>query len=147
MPDDDLYRAQRKGRMGSGACVGKLRYQRIAEKTCGKTACPAVQVAGLDLIGLIHKTVSRVNHVGECEVGPVQVFVLKINLHSHTDVAGKVQGNVQRFKNKLSETWEELPYMLLTSSETGKGRDEVLQFIEEINNLYNSSNKSNQHEI
>lgn len=60
--------------------------------------------------------------------------------------ASKVQGNVQRFKNKLMETWEELPFMLLTSSETGKGRDEVLQYIEEINTNY-SSNKQFKNEI
>lgn len=32
----------------------------------------------------------------------------------------------------LSEQWEELPPMFATSSQTGKGRDEVLDYIEQI---------------
>jgi GTP-binding protein len=45
----------------------------------------------------------------------------------------KTQGTVNAYKKKLSETWEELPPMFLTSSEEKKGRDEILDFIESIN--------------
>ncbi len=45
----------------------------------------------------------------------------------------KVDSNVARFKRKLKESWETLPTMFLTSSETSKGRDELLGFIEEVN--------------
>lgn len=41
--------------------------------------------------------------------------------------------NVQRFLNKLSEEWEELPPHFVTSSKDGKGRDEVLAYIRTIN--------------
>ncbi|MBQ7150267.1 MAG: YihA family ribosome biogenesis GTP-binding protein, partial [Prevotella sp.] len=35
---------------------------------------------------------------------------------------------------KLLETWEELPPMFITSSEKKDGRDDVLNYIEQINN-------------
>lgn len=38
------------------------------------------------------------------------------------------------YGKKLSETWEELPPMFLTSSEKKDGRDDVLNYIEQINN-------------
>lgn len=38
--------------------------------------------------------------------------------------------NVKTYTQKLSEEWEELPPLFLTSSEKGKGRDEILGFIE-----------------
>ena len=41
--------------------------------------------------------------------------------------------NVTAFKKALSEEWEELPFMLLTSSATGYGRDKVLDHIDSIN--------------
>ena len=37
--------------------------------------------------------------------------------------------NVGRYREVLSEQWEELPPMLVTSSERGTGRDELLEFI------------------
>ena len=40
---------------------------------------------------------------------------------------------VEAYKNKLLETWEELPPMFLTSAEKKQGRDEVLDYIEQIN--------------
>lgn len=45
----------------------------------------------------------------------------------------KVQANVARFKRKLKESWEELPTMFLSSSEKATGRDEILGFIEKVN--------------
>ena len=45
----------------------------------------------------------------------------------------KVGSNVALFRRELKKTWEELPMMFVTSSETSKGRDEVLNFIEEVN--------------
>ena len=47
--------------------------------------------------------------------------------------APKVDSNVAQFKRKLAETWEELPPMFVTSSETSKGRDELLGLIEQVN--------------
>lgn len=41
--------------------------------------------------------------------------------------------NVAAYKKVLLEEWEELPPVFLTSAETALGRDEVLQYINEIN--------------
>lgn len=40
---------------------------------------------------------------------------------------------VEKYKNTLLETWEELPRYFITSSETKQGREEVLNFIEQTN--------------
>ena len=48
----------------------------------------------------------------------------------------KVDSNVAQFKRKLKESWETLPTMFTTSSETARGRDEVLGFIEEVNSAW-----------
>jgi GTP-binding protein len=47
--------------------------------------------------------------------------------------ANKVNASVEAYKKVLSETWEELPPMFVTSSDKKQGRDEVLNYIEEIN--------------
>ena len=41
--------------------------------------------------------------------------------------------NVEAYKSTLLEEWEELPPLFVTSSETSLGRDELLQYINEIN--------------
>ena len=46
---------------------------------------------------------------------------------------GKVAANVEAYKKKLMETWEELPPIFVTSSEKRQGRDEVLDYIDKIN--------------
>lgn len=45
----------------------------------------------------------------------------------------EVMGNIKMMKHALSELWEELPPMLLTSSLTGYGRETLLDQIEQIN--------------
>lgn len=45
--------------------------------------------------------------------------------------------NVEKYKEKLLETWEELPPIFLTSSEKKQGRDELLNYIDEINKSIN----------
>ena len=47
--------------------------------------------------------------------------------------ATKANQSVEAYKQKLLETWEELPPMFLTSAEKKQGRDEVLGYIEQIN--------------
>ena len=46
---------------------------------------------------------------------------------------GKAAQNVEAYKQKLLETWEELPPIFVTSSEKKQGRDEVLDYIDSIN--------------
>jgi GTP-binding protein len=52
-----------------------------------------------------------------------------------TDKLGKeaLQRNMAHYKEVLSETWEELPEIFMTSAETGAGREELLHYIETIN--------------
>lgn len=45
----------------------------------------------------------------------------------------KVRQNVEAYKQVLLESWEELPPIFVTSSEKKEGRDEVLDYIEFIN--------------
>ena len=45
----------------------------------------------------------------------------------------KIQANVAAYKRKLSETWEDLPHMFITSSDSRLGREEVLDYIDMIN--------------
>lgn len=47
----------------------------------------------------------------------------------------KVQSNVSKFKKELLKTWEELPQIFVTSSVSQKGKEEVLSYIEDINNV------------
>jgi len=46
---------------------------------------------------------------------------------------GRLGLNIKAYKEKLLETWEELPPVFVTSAEKGTGREELLGYIEEIN--------------
>ena len=46
---------------------------------------------------------------------------------------GALERNVEAYKAKLLETWEELPPIFCTSSEKKQGREELLDYIEDIN--------------
>lgn len=65
---------------------------------------------------------------GENEV-PFSIVFTKM------DKLGKVAGgrNVAAYKQRLLETWEELPPIFETSSEDGRGREDLLDYIEQIN--------------
>ena len=66
--------------------------------------------------------------LGENEV-PFSIVFTKM------DKLGKEAGqrNVEAYKAQLLEQWEELPPIFITSSEDRRGRDELLNYIEEIN--------------
>ena len=46
---------------------------------------------------------------------------------------GKLKSNISSYLKKLKEQWEELPPYFITSSENRTGREELLNYIEEIN--------------
>lgn len=48
---------------------------------------------------------------------------------------GGATANIEAYKKELLKQWEELPPIFVTSSETGAGRQELLDYIEELNNL------------
>ena len=45
----------------------------------------------------------------------------------------KTRANIKRYTDKLKEQWEELPPYFISSSEKGTGRQEILDYIDEIN--------------
>ena len=47
---------------------------------------------------------------------------------------GKLSANISAYKDRLLEGWEELPPLFITSSEERTGREELLNYIEGINN-------------
>ncbi len=47
--------------------------------------------------------------------------------------ATKLQHQIEQYKQTLYKSWEELPPIFVTSSAKGTGRDELLDYIEQIN--------------
>ena len=45
---------------------------------------------------------------------------------------GKLAANIKHYLGELSKQWEELPPYFITSSETKQGREELLDYIDEI---------------
>lgn len=48
---------------------------------------------------------------------------------------GAAEKNIEAYKKELLKQWEELPPVFVTSSEKGLGREELLDYIEELNQL------------
>ena len=46
---------------------------------------------------------------------------------------GRLKMNINDYKKRLLEYWEELPPSFVTSAETGMGTDEILNYIDQIN--------------
>ena len=57
-------------------------------------------------------------------------------IFTKADKLGKVSvsKNVEAYKKELKKLWEELPPILVSSAEDGTGREEIISFIENINN-------------
>ena len=66
--------------------------------------------------------------LGESGIPFAIVFTKKDKLST-----SKFAENIEKYKQKLNEEWEELPPMFYTSSEKREGREELLNYIEEIN--------------
>lgn len=49
----------------------------------------------------------------------------------------KIEAFVERYKKTLLENWEEVPPMLITSSQTARGKDELLNYIRKTNTIFN----------
>ncbi len=47
--------------------------------------------------------------------------------------------NLKAYQNKLLENWEELPKMIVTSSKSGKGKEVMMDYIENTNKLFKSN--------
>ena len=68
-----------------------------------------------------------INFLGENSV-PFTIVFTKIDKQS----AGKTEENLEVYKQELLKYWEELPNIILTSSEKRKGLDELLDSIKSI---------------
>ena len=74
-----------------------------------------------------------ISGLGENQVPFVIVFTKADKL------SGKqLSENIEIYKKKLLEEWDELPTMIVTSSEKKTGRDEILDLIEKYNKEFNS---------
>lgn len=51
--------------------------------------------------------------------------------------AAKCRQSVEQYRQKLLETWDELPPIFVTSAEKKEGREELLDYIEHINDELN----------
>lgn len=69
-----------------------------------------------------------IDFLGESQI-PFAIIFTKTD-KSNSNV---VQKNVKVFLKELSKTWEELPDYFLSSSQNGKGREDILDFIEKTN--------------
>ncbi|MBN2682469.1 MAG: YihA family ribosome biogenesis GTP-binding protein [Bacteroidales bacterium] len=49
--------------------------------------------------------------------------------------SSKLESNIENYKTELLKTWEELPVYFISSAETGLGKDNILNYIEETNKL------------
>ena len=66
--------------------------------------------------------------LGEQEV-PFSIVFTKGDKQSNSQLSA----NVESYKRKLLETWEALPPIFVTSAEKGVGKDDILNYIESIN--------------
>ncbi len=69
-----------------------------------------------------------IHWLGEHGIAFVLVFTKSDKLGVNQVIA-----NVALFKRVMKKTWKELPRIFITSSETGRGREEMLEFVEEVN--------------
>jgi len=73
-----------------------------------------------------------IDHLGESGI-PFAIIFTKTDKIS----ASKLNENVSDYKTKLLESWEELPPFFFTSTLQKKGKEEILNYIEEVNKMIN----------
>lgn len=58
-------------------------------------------------------------------------------LFTKTDKPSKSQLalNIEKYKNVLLEQWEELPVSILTSAKTSRGKEDILQYIDQVSQM------------
>ncbi|MBQ6084707.1 MAG: YihA family ribosome biogenesis GTP-binding protein [Bacteroidales bacterium] len=69
-----------------------------------------------------------ISNLGENQIPFVIVFTKADKLSGR-----QLSENIENYKKRLLEEWEELPTMVVTSSEKRTGKDEILNLIEEYN--------------
>lgn len=69
------------------------------------------------------------NFLGENEI-PFSIIFTKADKLRPSEL----EHNIEVYKNKMLEEWEEMPNYFVTSSDKGIGKNDVLDYIEQINN-------------
>ncbi|MBQ8761087.1 MAG: YihA family ribosome biogenesis GTP-binding protein [Bacteroidales bacterium] len=69
-----------------------------------------------------------INHLGELQM-PFNIIFTKVDKIKEAEL----QRNLQAYKDRLAEEWEEIPQIIVTSSEKEIGKDDVLNLIEGYN--------------
>ena len=69
-----------------------------------------------------------ISHLGELQM-PFGIIFTKIDKINSTTL----EKNLEVYKTKLAEEWEELPPIFITSSEKGIGKEDVLNYIDSLN--------------
>ena len=75
-----------------------------------------------------------INWLGVSSV-PFAIVFTKADKLSET----KVKANVNSYVKTMLETWEEMPPYFITSSDNARGREEVLDYIDQINQMLKQS--------
>ena len=60
---------------------------------------------------------------------PFAIIFTKIDKISR----GKLNENIEKYRRKMFETWEELPPVLVSSAETREGKEDILNYMDKIN--------------
>lgn len=71
------------------------------------------------------------NELGEERIPFAIVYTKSDRLKPH-----ELEGNLEKIRAAILEHWEELPPQFITSSNTGKGRVELLEYINTVNEQY-----------
>ncbi len=74
-----------------------------------------------------------INFLGENGV-PLMVIFTKTDKNKQRETAQ----NINSFKRRMLQDWEDLPEMLLSSSVTGYGRENILQTIDNMNQTFHN---------
>lgn len=72
--------------------------------------------------------IAFIEQMGEHGI-PFSIVFTKSDKLSET----KLRQNIENYKNELLKSWEDLPPIFITSGEKLRGADELLEYIEEIN--------------
>ena len=97
---------------------GRPEYAFIGRSNVGKSSLLTPQRIDLEFI----------QWLGE-EGVPFSIIFTKADKNK----TGELRKNVNQFLDELRKEWEELPPHFVTSSAQGRGRDEVLDYIDQIN--------------
>ena len=82
------------------------------------------------------KDVDFINNLGELGIPYCIVFTKSDKVSK-----SKLTEHVNKFLDKMLESWDELPPHFISSANTGAGKEEILNYIEEINSQYYASKK------